>query len=59
MSIDQLFQQAVALIGMGDVGALDQLLTDHPELARERLTLGGSWRRRPNRKSNSRLYSPH
>ena len=38
MSIDQLFQQAVAFIGTGDVPALDRLLTDHPELARERLT---------------------
>jgi peptide-methionine (S)-S-oxide reductase len=45
MSIDQLFQQAVALIGTGDVGALDQLLTDHPELARERLTTPGPWLR--------------
>jgi hypothetical protein len=35
MSIDQLFQQAVALIGAGNVPALDRLLTDHPELARE------------------------
>jgi hypothetical protein len=32
MSIDQLFQQAVALIGTGDVPALDRLLTGHPEL---------------------------
>ena len=40
MNIDQLFQQAVALIGAGDVPALDRLLTDHPELARERLPEG-------------------
>jgi hypothetical protein len=34
MSIDQLFQQAVALIGAGDVPALDRLLIRRPELAR-------------------------
>jgi peptide-methionine (S)-S-oxide reductase len=45
MSIDQLFQQAVTLIGAGDVPALDRLLTDHPELARERLTAPGPWLR--------------
>ena len=45
MSIDQLFQQAVALIGTGDVLALERLLTEHPELARERLTAPGSWLR--------------
>jgi peptide-methionine (S)-S-oxide reductase len=45
MNFDQLFQQAVALIGAGDVTALDQLLTAHPELARERLTTPGPWLR--------------
>src|SRR6516165_3605775 len=45
MSLDQLFQQAVALIGAGDVPALERLLTDHPELARERLAAPGSWLR--------------
>jgi peptide-methionine (S)-S-oxide reductase len=45
MSIDQLFERAVTLIGAGDVPALDQLLTDHPELARERLTAPGPWLR--------------
>jgi peptide-methionine (S)-S-oxide reductase len=45
MSFDQLFQQAVALIGTGDVPALDRLLTEHPELARERLTAPGAWLR--------------
>jgi hypothetical protein len=45
MSIDQLFQEAVALIGAGDVLALDRLLTEHPELARERLTAPGPWLR--------------
>jgi peptide-methionine (S)-S-oxide reductase len=45
MNIDQLFQQAVALIGAGDVPALERLLTDHPELARERLAVPGRWLR--------------
>jgi peptide-methionine (S)-S-oxide reductase len=45
MSIDQLFQQAVALIGTGDMPALGRLLTDHPELARERLAAPGPWLR--------------
>jgi peptide-methionine (S)-S-oxide reductase len=45
MSIDQLFQQAVALIGEGAVPALGQLLNDHPELARERHTTPGPWLR--------------
>ena len=45
MTMDQLFQQAVALIGAGDVPALDRLLTDHPELARERLAAPGPWLR--------------
>src|SRR5215470_11012458 len=45
MTMDQLFQQAVTLIGAGDVPALDRLLTDHPELARERLTAPGPWLR--------------
>jgi peptide-methionine (S)-S-oxide reductase len=45
MSIDQLFQKAVALIGAGDVPALERLLTEHPELARERLDAPGPWLR--------------
>jgi Ankyrin repeats (3 copies) len=45
MSIDQLFHDAVALIGAGDVPALERLLTDHPELTRERLTAPGPWLR--------------
>jgi hypothetical protein len=45
MSIDQLFQEAVALIGTGDVPALERLLFDHPELARQRLTAPGPWLR--------------
>jgi peptide-methionine (S)-S-oxide reductase len=45
MNIDQLFRRAVALIGAGDVPALDRLLNDHPELARERLAAPGPWLR--------------
>jgi Ankyrin repeats (3 copies) len=45
MSMDQLFQKAVASVGKGDVSALERLLTDHPELARERLTAPGPWLR--------------
>jgi peptide-methionine (S)-S-oxide reductase len=45
MTLDQLFQQAVALIGAGDVPALERLLSDHPALARERLTAPGPWLR--------------
>jgi hypothetical protein len=45
MSVDQLFQRAVALIGAGDVPALERLLADHPELARERLAAPGPWLR--------------
>jgi len=45
VSIDQLFQRAVALIGAGDLPALEELLTDHPELARERLVAPGAWLR--------------
>jgi hypothetical protein len=45
MSIDQLFKQTVTLIGAGAVPALERLLTDHPELARERLAAPGPWLR--------------
>ena len=45
MSFDQLFEQAVALIGAGDVLALDRLLAGHPELATERLAAPGAWLR--------------
>jgi peptide-methionine (S)-S-oxide reductase len=45
MSIDQLFKQAVALIGAGEVPALERLFTEHPELARERLAAPGPWLR--------------
>src|SRR5262245_247367 len=42
MTIDQLFQQAVALIGAGDVSALERLLTEHAVLARNRLIAPGA-----------------
>jgi peptide-methionine (S)-S-oxide reductase len=45
MTADQVFQQAVVLIGKGDVPALDRLLTDHPDLAWKRLTAPGLWLR--------------
>jgi Ankyrin repeats (3 copies) len=45
MSIDELFQQAVGLIGAGDVPGLDALLTKHPELAREHLAAPSPWLR--------------
>src|SRR5262245_64233557 len=45
MSLDELFRQAVALIGAGDVLALDALLSKHPELASERLAAPGPWLR--------------
>src|SRR5262249_965555 len=45
MTTDQLFQQAVGLIGAGDVAALNQLLVEHPELARQRLVAAGPWLR--------------
>jgi peptide-methionine (S)-S-oxide reductase len=45
MNLDQLFQQAVALIGAGDASELERLLTNHPELVRERLTAPGPWLR--------------
>jgi uncharacterized protein (DUF433 family) len=45
MTTDELFRQAVALIGSGDVPALERLLAEHPQLAQERLTAPGSWLR--------------
>jgi peptide-methionine (S)-S-oxide reductase len=45
MNINQRFQRAVTLIGAGDVPALDRLLTEHPELAWERLAAPGPWLR--------------
>jgi len=38
-----LFREAVAAIDAGDVGALERLLRQHPELVRERLTEPGDW----------------
>jgi Ankyrin repeats (3 copies) len=45
MTTDELFRQAVGLIGSGDVPALERLLADHPQLAQERLTAPGPWLR--------------
>jgi hypothetical protein len=45
MTTDSLSRQAVALIGSGDVPALERLLTEHPQLAQERLTAPGPWLR--------------
>jgi peptide-methionine (S)-S-oxide reductase len=45
MTLDHLFERAVALIGAGDVPALDQLLADHPKLVRQRLAAAGPWLR--------------
>ncbi len=46
MVTDDLFQQALGLIGTGDHVALEKLLAAHPELARERLTSPGAWLRK-------------
>ncbi len=43
--IDVLFREAVAAIDAGDVGTLERLLQQHPELVRERLTEPGDWLR--------------
>ena len=43
--LDALFREAVAAIDAGDLPALEQLLTDHPRLVRERLTAPGAWLR--------------
>jgi peptide-methionine (S)-S-oxide reductase len=45
MTLDHLSERAVALIGAGDVPALDQLLSEHPELVRQRLAAAGPWLR--------------
>ena len=45
MNFDLLFQQAVTLLAAGDLPALDRLLTDHPELARQPLTTPAPWLR--------------
>lgn len=42
-ALDLMFRQAVAAIDAGDVAALEQLLRQHPELVRERLTEPGDW----------------
>lgn len=43
--LDSLFREAVAAIDAGDVAALERLLAEHPELARERLDAPGAWLR--------------
>src|SRR5262249_19719341 len=43
--LDALFHDAVCAIGAGDIISLEQLLTKHPKLARERLTTPGRWLR--------------
>jgi len=41
--LDVLFREAVTAIDAGDVAALEQVLQQHPELVRERLTEPGDW----------------
>jgi peptide-methionine (S)-S-oxide reductase len=41
--LDALFRQAVTAIDEGNVATLEQLLQQHPELVRERLTKPGDW----------------
>lgn len=43
--LDSLFCEAVSAIDVGDVATLEQLLTRHPRLLRERLDSPGSWLR--------------
>jgi Ankyrin repeats (3 copies) len=43
--LDALFHEAIAAIDAGDVAMLDELLQQHPELVRERLTAPGEWLR--------------
>jgi peptide-methionine (S)-S-oxide reductase len=45
MDFEEFFQQAVTMIGAGDVPGLDRLLNNHPELARKRLRGAGPWLR--------------
>ena len=44
-SLDTLFQQAVSAIDGGNLTLLEQLLSAHPELVRERLDAPGAWLR--------------
>src|SRR5688572_14920287 len=44
-SLDAVFQQAVSAIDAGNLTALEQLLSAHPELVRERLDPPGAWLR--------------
>jgi peptide-methionine (S)-S-oxide reductase len=43
--LDDLFAQAVAAIDRGDLAGMQQLLSQHPELATERLASPGPWLR--------------
>ena len=43
--LDALFRGALAAIDSGDVGTLQRLLQQHPELVRERLRKPGDWLR--------------
>jgi peptide-methionine (S)-S-oxide reductase len=42
---DELFRRAVSAIDAGDVGALEQILVEHPNLVDERLDKPGAWLR--------------
>ena len=44
-SLDTLFQQAVSAIDAGNLRVLEQVLSAHPELVRERLDAPGAWLR--------------
>lgn len=44
-TLDALFRQAVSAVDAGDVAALERLLSEHPELVRERLDSPGAWLR--------------